>query len=98
MRIVWSLQAQEDLEAIRAYIGRDSIRYADSTIERIIASTDRLASFPRSGRQVPEFARDDLREVIVAPYRLVYELGSAAISIVTVCHGARLLRLPPDAG
>lgn len=98
MRIVWSLQAQEDLEAIRTYIGRDSIRYADSTIERIIASTDRLAAFPRSGRQVPEFAREELREVIVPPYRVVYELGSNVIGVVTVCHGARLLRLPPDAG
>jgi len=53
-RIVWTLQAVEDVEAIRSYIARDSAHYAALTAERIVDSVERLKEFPRSGRVVPE--------------------------------------------
>ena len=73
-RIVWSDQAQADLAAIHAYIARDSERHAQLTLEQIIGSVDRLIAWPRSGRTVPEIGDENLREVLVAPYRIVYRL------------------------
>jgi len=90
-RIVWTLQAIEDVEAIRAYIARDSPHYAALMVERIVESVDRLKEFPRSGRVVPEVDRDACREVILGTYRIVYRLEDDRAEILTVVHAARLL-------
>ncbi len=93
MRLIWSLQAIEDVEAIRTYVARDSEQYANLLIDRIIAAVDRLEGFPLSGRVVPEIGDESLREVIYRNYRIVYRLKPEIIEIVTVFHAARLLRL-----
>ena len=46
---------------------------------------------------VPEFGQVDLREVLVGSYRVVYRLEHETVGLVTVVHGARILRLPPGA-
>ncbi|MFO0838998.1 MAG: type II toxin-antitoxin system RelE/ParE family toxin [Phycisphaerae bacterium] len=92
-QVVWSETAITDLCAIAAYIARDSPTYSAALIERIFYAVESLARFPTMGRVVPEYAREELRQVIVRPYRIVYRAGSAAIQIVTVVHGAR--SLPP---
>jgi toxin ParE1/3/4 len=91
-RIVWAPQAVEDVEAIRAYVARDSPHYADLVVERIVAAVALLASSPRSGRVVPEVGDESLREVIHGNYRIVYRLRHDIIQIVTAFHGARLFR------
>jgi len=96
--VVWSRQAQDDLAAIRSYIARDSEHYAQRTIDRLVTAPERLLAWPHSGRVVPEVGDEDLRELIVGPYRIVYRLASAHIGIVTVFHGAREFRLPEGAG
>lgn len=86
----WTLQAVEDLEAIRVYIARDSEHFAVLLVERLVASVERLGTFPESGRIVPELQRPDLRELIVGSYRVVYRLSDNSASVLTVLHGARL--------
>ena len=88
--IRWTLQAVEDLEAIRDYVSRDSAHYARLLVDRLYHSVDRLASFPESGRIVPEFQRPELREVILGSYRIVYRLKAGTAEVLTVFHGARL--------
>lgn len=46
-RVLWTLQAVEDVEAIRDFIARDSPHYAALTAERIVDSVERLKEFPR---------------------------------------------------
>ena len=95
--VVWSLQAQDDLAAIRAYIARDSEHYAQLTVDRLVNAPDQLLKWPRSGRVVPEIGDENLRELIIVPYRLVYRLHADHIGIVTVFHGAREFRLTEGA-
>jgi toxin ParE1/3/4 len=90
-RIVWSPQALADVDAICAFIARDAPRHAESVAARIVRAAERLAQFPRSGRIVPELARDDFRETFVLSYRVIYRLRNGDVEIVTVHHGARLL-------
>ncbi len=92
-RVIWAPQAIEDVEAIRTYVARDSAHYADLVVERIVATAARLESHPRSGRVVPELGDDAIREVIHGNYRIVYRVRHDVVEIVTVFHGARLLRL-----
>jgi toxin ParE1/3/4 len=92
-RVIWTRQAVEDVEAIKAYVARDSERYAGLLAERLVAAVDRLELFPHSGRIVPEVGDDFLREVIYGNYRLVYRLQAESVEVVTIYHGARLLRV-----
>ena len=92
-RVTWTRQAIEDVEAIKAYVARDSERYAAMLAERLVAAVGRLGSFPQSGRVVPEVGDESLREVIHGNYRLVYRLQVEAVEVITVYHAARLLRV-----
>ena len=92
-QIVWSPQALRDIESIRAYISEDSPRVAELVVGRIIRSVERLSTFPESGRRVPERNDPEIREVIEAPYRIVYRVRTGAVEVVTVIRASRLL--PP---
>jgi plasmid stabilization system protein ParE len=95
--IIGSRQAQDDLAAIRSFIARDSERYAQLTIDRIVTATDQLLNFPRSGRVVPEVGDENLREVLIGLYRVVYRLHEESIGIATVVHMSRDCR-PSEGG
>jgi toxin ParE1/3/4 len=88
-RVVWSGRALADVEAIAAYIAEDSPAYARSVVRRIIASTRNLAEFPLSGRKVPEFDDDEIREVLVQSYRVIYRVRAGALVVAAVVHGRR---------
>jgi plasmid stabilization system protein ParE len=65
--------------AIGEYIERDSSIYANAVVEKIIAVTRQLAESPFSGRVVPEFRDDNLREHFVFQYRLIYQVRKERI-------------------
>ena len=89
MRLVWTRPALADVLHIRDHIAADSTRYARIVAERIVSSVDRLSIFPLSGRVVPELADPMLREVINAPYRIVYRVRDDVLEILTVVHSAQ---------
>jgi toxin ParE1/3/4 len=89
-QVVWTPQALEDLDAVCEYIARDSRRIANVFALRAFAATDRLELFPQSGRIVPELEQEDVREIILFSYRLIYRLWEGEVQILTVHHGARL--------
>lgn len=80
--------AREDLRQIRRYIARDSIYYADKTIEEIIKRIRNLSLFPYMGRKIPEYDKIYLREIIYKSYRILYKVNSN-IYILNVIHHSR---------
>jgi len=97
-RIIWSPQALRDVESIRDYIAQDSPLYAALVVQRLLGSVERLASFPGSGRVVPEIEREEIREVIQQPFRIVYRLRGDQVEIATVFHAARRFPGLPSTG
>ena len=92
MQIKWTELALDDLEAIQAYISKDSIFYAKQFIERIFETVSKLKDFPEIGRRVPEAEeRKDVRELVFQGYRIIYLIQTRNISIITVIHGSRNL-------
>lgn len=89
-RIAWTEPAVSDLNSIHSYIARDAEVYADAVIEEIFDAVDRLISFPKSGRIVPELDDSNTREVIVGNYRVIYDTSGEDVRILSVLHGARL--------
>jgi len=86
----WTEQAVDDLREIRKYIERDSPRYSRLVVERLYEATQRLETFPRSGRVVPEFDVEHLREIMVGEYRIVYRVESDAVVFLTVFRSSRV--------
>ena len=87
--LAWSPRALADLDEIRDYISVDSRAYADLTLRRLVASVERLQTFPDSGRMGPERRSPELREVISGKFRIVYRRKPDTIEIVTVFRGTR---------
>ena len=91
MRLRWSEQARQDLLDIGRYIARDNRVAARRWVERLRERARAAAEAPRSGRMVPEIGREDLREVLMGNYRIVYTVGKAEIRIMTLFEGHRQL-------
>jgi plasmid stabilization system protein ParE len=89
--IRWSPRAVTQLEEICEHISRDSEQYARLFAKRVMSIVESLPRFPYSGRVVPEYGREDLREMLYGNYRIVYRLKDDTIEIVVITHGARLL-------
>jgi toxin ParE1/3/4 len=89
MKIHWTDTAEGHLDAIYAYIALDSPEYAKRKVDRITRRSQQIADFQFSGRKVPEYDIDQIREVIEGPYRIIYHIKPDQIDVVAVIHGAR---------
>lgn len=94
MRVRWTDTAIQHLLAIYAHIARDAPRYGQRMVDRLTNRSEQIASFPLSGRMVPEYEAPDVREVIERPYRIIYRIKPDQIDILAVVHSAQML--PPE--
>jgi len=92
MKIIWTQNADADLDNLVDYISEDSDVYGQAFALEILNAVQRLKDFPKSGRVVPEYQQENTREIIVGHYRVIYETAGSAVRILTVIHGARILR------
>jgi plasmid stabilization system protein ParE len=88
MKVHWTDTAGGHLDAIYAYIAQDSPEYARRMVDRLTRRSQQIAEFPFSGRRVPEYDVDPIREVIEGPFRIIYHIKSDQIDILAVIHGA----------
>ncbi len=91
MQVHWTNRATARLRLIHQYIAEDSPKTALQVVDRVTARSQQLAELPRSGRQVPEYERNDIRELLVKPYRIIYKIKSNQIDVLTVMHYRQLL-------
>jgi plasmid stabilization system protein ParE len=94
-RITFAASAIRDLEDVQAYYsGEGAPDAGKSLIAEIIAAVERLGAHPQSGRAVPEFQVEHLREIIYPPFRIVYRHDKNKVRIVRIWRSERLLRMP----
>lgn len=89
MLIKWAESAARDMEGIYQYLAREGgEKLADSTIQRITTTTERLILFPLCGRVG---CVEGTREVAVKdlPYLIHYIVKSEDVHIVRVRHTSR---------
>jgi toxin ParE1/3/4 len=91
-QVRWSPQARRDLIELGRYIGQDDPMAARQWIERLREHARAAAAVPLAGRMTPEFGREDIREVLVRTYRIIYRVRQGEIQVLTVIEGHRLLR------
>ena len=90
-KVIWSDEAIADLGAIVSYIAVDNRSAAAALGRTILDRSKMLADFPQAGRVVPEERNPSVREIIVEPYRIIYELNSTTgtVDVLRVWHAAR---------
>jgi toxin ParE1/3/4 len=87
-KVIWSASARDDLRAIAAYIASDRPSLAEEYCLQLIEFSESAGDFPRV---VPELEDENVREIVRAPYRIIYEIFPTQPRpvIMRVWHGAR---------
>lgn len=91
MKIQWSTLSIDRIIEIAEYIVEDKPGASEKWVNSIFNSVERLQKFPESGRKVPEVNRDEIREILLGNYRIIYRIDKEMISILTIRHGKQLL-------
>jgi len=91
MRVSWSPEAVDDVEAIATYIAKDSPYYASAVVKKILTTGAALDQFPHIGSIVPEISDPAIRERFIYSYRIIYRVLENNVLIVAVIHSKRLL-------
>jgi toxin ParE1/3/4 len=87
--------ALTDLEELRNWYAQQGVAdVGERLLREIIQRIESLAEHPEIGRVVPEFEQPFLRELILAPFRIVYRRDPKHVQIVRVWRGERQLQLP----
>jgi addiction module RelE/StbE family toxin len=89
VRVFWTDAALNQLEAIRDYLAQTSPDYARRVVERLVNRSEQIAAFPRSGRMVPEYEIDEVRQVVESSYRVIYLIKEEQVEILAVIHTSR---------
>jgi plasmid stabilization system protein ParE len=90
MRVIIEETAVADIDALAAWIAKNSTQSARLVVQRILHTIERLGLFPEMGHE----GRDEgtyERGVPDTPYIVVYEVRKkpSAVLVVSVVHGAR---------
>ena len=91
MKVHWTDNAIEHLVNIYEYISLNSSTYAKRMVDKITRRSEQIANQPQSGRMVSEYDSEDIRELIEAPYRIIYRIKQDQIDLLAVIHGAGIM-------
>jgi addiction module RelE/StbE family toxin len=90
----WAEVAIRDLERIVDFVEQEAPLAAQRLFDEIAERARTLESLPLRGRLVPELARFEIttyRDLIIAPYRLMYRVDARRVLVVGVFDGRRNL-------
>ena len=95
--ISFAASAVSDLEEIRIwYADQDVPDVGKRLIGEIFQRIETLETHPELGRIVPEFDQPYFRELIQAPFRIIYRRDPGKVRIVRIWRSERLIRLPDE--
>ena len=92
--LVWTERALRDLRDLRdidAYIAADDPVAAERWVSKLLAAAERAAKLPYAGHIVREKGREDVRQIVVRTYRIIYLIREKQVDVLTVFEGHHLL-------
>ncbi len=95
--VIWTEPAKADLRSIHDFIAHDSGHYAKKVTQDIREKTDVLDKLPRIGKMVAEIGDENVKELSLYSYRIIYEIRSEDVFVLAVVHKRRDL-MPEDIG
>jgi plasmid stabilization system protein ParE len=95
VKITIARSALNDLQEIKTYYLEQGVPdFGQKFVKAILKNVQRLRDHPDSGRKVPEFDQEHIREIIHPPFRVVYLRNVSSVNLVRVWRSERLLLLP----
>ncbi len=89
MNVIFSAEAEADLERIGDYIAGDNPLRAESFVRELMARCYDLAPMPRAFPLVPRYEASGVRRRPYRDYLIFYNISLAHIEILHVLHGAQ---------
>jgi toxin ParE1/3/4 len=92
--VIWTKNAQFDLESIIEYIKLDSVNIAKKIFFKIKKECDNLHYFPQRKRVVPELQQIGIlkyREIIYERYRIIFKIDNTKVYVLLVVDSRRNL-------
>lgn len=86
MRVSWTSKALGDVARMHAFLAPVSPKAAATVVRKLTAAPKVLATQPRIGTPLTEFAPRDVRRLIVGDYELRYELAGDGVFVLRVWH------------
>lgn len=96
LQVLWTDTSRQDLTWIIDYIAQDSIGNALSVLDKLEAKAATLTTLPNRGRIVPELLDTGIsqyREIINAPWRIVYRIETQRVLVMAVLDSRRDLQV-----
>jgi toxin ParE1/3/4 len=87
--VVLTAEAESDLETIAEYVAQDSVKAALSLVHELRQKCLALAEAPRGYPLVPRYEHHGIRRRPFNSYLIFYRVGTKAIEVVHILHGAR---------
>lgn len=91
MEVIFTDRFLNRVEEYSDYIALDDISGAKTWASEALDQCRQLKKHPQSGRVVPEFSRPEIRELIHGKYRLIYEIKTNKIDMLTIWHTSQQL-------
>lgn len=91
-KVIWASVAEKDLKNIIEYIAEESHQNALKILAKIHQKASALYTLPERGRIVPELKDQGIllyRELIIAPWRLIYRISGQEIFVLSVIDSRR---------
>lgn len=91
-KVSWAAVARNDLKQIIEYIAVDSPGNAYRILKKIKHKTSDLYTIPERGRVIPELKDQGIqtyRELIVAPWRIIYRVTDTTVLVLSVIDSRR---------
>jgi toxin ParE1/3/4 len=90
--------ALTDLENLKKFYEEQLVpEVGQRFVGEIFARIETLVDHPSIGRIVPEYENESIREIIHAPFRVVYLRGKTTNFVVRIWRSERVLELPDEA-
>ena len=72
--------------AVREYLAVSSPEYAAQVVDGLFAGVNQLVDFPFSGPVYKRAGLPEIRELLVRPYRVVYQVTDRQIRVMAIFH------------
>jgi plasmid stabilization system protein ParE len=92
LKIIIARSALNDLQEIKTYYQQQGVpEIGRQFVNSLLKKVRMLRDYPDSGRKVPEFNKEHIREIIHPPFRVIYLRDALTINLVRVWRSERLL-------
>ena len=78
--VYWTPEARSRLKEIQIYIiSQDAAKAANDVVTALLQRTRQLETVPLSGRKLPDYPNEHIREILLRPYRIIYRVTETQI-------------------